>query len=276
MLFNRKEEIDTTTRWSALMVFIGVLVFNGLAGSSTVLGGTDTAGVSNAYPTLFTPAGTTFAIWGVIYALLGVFCLYLYGAGRLKRTTVKPEQLNTVMQWFTLSSVLNVLWIITWQYKVLWASVICIVGLLACLAKIATVMRESRPKGWEYIATKLPFSVYFGWVTVATIANISVWLVSMNWDGFGIRPGVWTVGMLLVGALLGIFAALRNSDWAYLAVFIWAYAGILLNHLAPNGYNGSYPTIIVTTSILLAIFSSLFLHKTADTLLSRIDAKSRR
>lgn len=256
MLWSKKSEVDSISRWSAVSAFVGVLLFNGLAGSSTVLGGKDTAGISEAFPTLFTPSGITFAIWGVIYLLLVGFCLYAYGVGRSKKPAIKPEQLNSVLQWFTVSSVLNVLWIIAWQYQIFWLSALIIAGLLYTLVKINEILRGTEPLGKEYVLLKLPFSLYFGWITVATIANISVWLVSLDWDGFGIRPGIWTVGVLLLGALVGLAAAVRNADPAYLAVFIWAYAGILLKHLAADGYNGMYPTVMMVLAILLSLFLS--------------------
>lgn len=260
MFWNTSEKLHPQWRWSALVAFIGMMVLNFLAGATTALGGVNTGQVSEAHPTLFTPAGVTFSIWGVIYLLLGVFFFRVFEIWKPKKSAVSNKTLNEGIKLFTISSVLNGAWLLAWQYDVLWLSVILMVGLLVTLGQIATLLRDRPFDLREYALTRLPFSVYFGWITVATVANISVWLVSIKWDGFGVRPGVWTVGILLVAAAIGIYTSLRNNDWAYLAVFIWAYAGILLSHLSPNGYDGQYPSVIITLTILLAVFISLFLR----------------
>lgn len=256
-IWARDKSIDDTSRWSAVTAFVCVLLFNGIAGGTSLLGGMNTAEVSDAYPTLFTPAAITFAIWSLIYVLLAAFCLYLYGIARPKKPTIAPEIINSVLHWFTFSSLLNALWILAWQYQLFWLSVVFIVGMLFSLAKVVEALRTTQPTGWEYVLVKLPFSIYFGWITVAVIANVCVWLVSAEWGAFGIRPGVWTVGLLLAGAGIALTATICNNDWAYLTVFVWAYAGILLNHLSPDGYNGAYPTIIIALSVLLAVFIAI-------------------
>jgi len=99
----------------------------------------------------------------------------------------------------------------------------------------------------------MPFGVYFGWITIATIANITAFLVSMGWNGFGIQDWVWVIVILIVGAVIGNMRALKDQCGAYLLVFIWAYGGILYKHLAANGFNGEYPYVIAT--IILCIIS---------------------
>lgn len=260
MFFRSSEKLNTSWQWAALVAYIGMMILNWLAGTTAVLGGVNTAEVSNANPTLFTPAGVTFSIWGAIYLLLGIFFFRMFEVWKPKKSAISNKTLNDVIRLFTISSVLNGAWLLAWQYKVLWFSVILMVALLITLAYIAILLRDKQFEQREEALVRLPFSVYFGWITVATVANISVWLVSMQWNGFGIRPGVWTVGVLLVAAVIAVVTTLRHKDWAYLAVFVWAYAGILLNHLSPNGYDGQYPSVIITLTILLAVFISLFLR----------------
>ena len=62
--------------WLNLVAFVLMLLVNGLAGSTTILGGKNTAQISDANPTLITPAGYVFSIWGIIYVLLGVFVVF--------------------------------------------------------------------------------------------------------------------------------------------------------------------------------------------------------
>ncbi len=252
----KKEKTGINEQIGLLSAFFVTLVVNGLAGSTNILGGVDTSKVSDSYPNLFAPSGVTFTIWAVIYLLLAGFVLYAFGVGRSKKSALRTKDLRQIVRLATINLLLNTAWLFAWQYKQIWLSVIIMVGLLVTLAKIVNALRDIRLANREYIMAKLPFSVYFGWITVATIANITTWLVSINWSGFGIREGVWMVATLIVGAAIGVTAAIRNNDIPYMAVFVWAYAGILLKHLAPGGFNGRYPSTIITLTILIAVFVS--------------------
>lgn len=261
MFWNKQKAVEAKWRWGALAAFVAAMVLNGLAGSTTVLGGVNTAQVSDSYPNLFAPSGVTFAIWGVIYTLLAAFIAYVFGFGRPKKSALSTQTLTDVTRLFVMNIVINGVWILAWQYKILWLSVLLMVGILVTLIQIVDKLRGVELTGKEYIQTRLPFSIYFGWITVATVANVTIWLVSTGWDGWGIRNGAWVVAILLVAGAIGLTTALRNHDAAYLAVFVWAFAGILLKHLSPSGFNGAYPSTIVTLTILLAIFLSVIISK---------------
>ncbi len=266
MFFSKKvEPLAAKTRWGLAGIFVLTLIVNGLAGSTTLLGGVDTAAVSDSFPNLFAPAGVTFAIWSVIYALLAGFVAYAWGWNRSKRSKLSAEKLASVSNLLIINLLLNSLWIFAWQYKVLWLSVLLMIGIVVTLAKIVIALRDTSMRGVEYTLAKLTFSVYFGWITVATVANITTWLVSINWDGFGVRDGVWMVAVLLVAAVIGLVTAIRNHDVAYLAVFVWAYGGILLKHLSPHGHNGMYPSVILTLAILLGVFVSVAVQLSRET-----------
>lgn len=264
MFWKKKDKIDPRWKWGALAAFIVMLIVNSLAGSTTILGGVNTATVSDANPNLFAPAGLTFSIWGVIYLLLGLFVLRLFGLVGQKKSAVPAKDSVQVVKLFAISSLLNVAWLFAWQYQYLTLSVPLMIALLVVLAKIVELLRGTDMSLGEYVTTKLPFSVYFGWISIATVANITTWLVSIGWDGFGVREGVWMVAVLLVAATIGIFVTLRNHDAAYLSVFVWAFAGILYKHLSGSGFDGAYPTTIVTLTILLAVFLSLLVPMYRD------------
>ena len=150
MIFSKNKQTDSKNRPRAILAFGVALVLNGLAGSTKILGGDNTAEVSDNNPTLFTPHGITFAIWGIIYLLLIGFCLYIYGVG-VKKRSIKAEKINHVLKWFTVSSILNSLWILAWQYQILWLSVLLIFSLLYSLIKIVDVMRDTHPQNifWQ-------------------------------------------------------------------------------------------------------------------------------
>ncbi len=249
----KQQKIDMRWAYGALVAYIAMTVVNWLAGSTSVLGGKNTAAVSDSFPNLFAPAGVTFAIWGLIYLLLGLFFFRMFEIWKPKKSAVSNRTLNQVIVMFTASSLLNMVWLLAWQYNLMALSVVVMVGLLLTLIRINQLLASDSYDIKEYALLKLPFSVYFGWITVATIANISAWLVSFGWNGWGMSEGFWMVGVLLVGAAIAMAGLIKNKDWAYGAVFVWAYAGILLKHLADDGWNGRWPSVLAALYIILPV-----------------------
>lgn len=237
----------------AVLAFAVTLVINELAATTVLLGGSTIAAVSDSYANLFAPSGVTFSIWSVIYVLLALYLLSTYGVLRARKHPVKPAHEVTILKLFALTSVLNTCWMLAWQYRVIWLSVLLMIGLLVSLKRIHNLLDHTQYDVPSFVTTRLPFSIYLGWISVATVANITVWMVSINWDGFGLRPGIWMVLVVLAAATIGIINALRSRDWAYLAVFVWAFAGILARHLSGSGFNGRYPSTIGALEIVLAV-----------------------
>jgi hypothetical protein len=193
----------------------------------------------------------------VIYLLIVGFIAYAFGVGRSKKSALSTKDLTEVTKLLTINIAVNAVWILSWQYKVIWLSLILTGALLVTLIMAVNKLRAVELGGWEYVLAKLPFSVYFGWVTVATVANVVVWLVSLGWRGGSLSEGTWMVAVLIVAAVIGLVTALRNRDIAYLSVLVWAYAGILLKHVSPDGFDGKYPSTIITLTILLSVFLSV-------------------
>lgn len=263
-MFGRKHKeevtLDMRVVWLALVAFVVMLVVNGIAGSTTLLGGHDTAAVSDGQPNLFAPAGFTFAIWGVIYLLLVVFMVRAFGGFCPEKPAIDTKSLQQVIALFGLSSVLNALWLFAWQFEQFALSVVLMIGLLATLAKLWRALLPFKFGVREWVMIRLPFSVYFGWITIATIANVTTWLVSIGWNGWGLSEGTWMVATLIVGALIVIVTALRGHDVPYILVAVWAYAGILSKHLSPVGHDGKYPSTIITLTILLAVLLNVAVY----------------
>ncbi len=229
-------------RWANIVVFITTLIVNGLS-NTTLIGGKTTAEVSNSYPTLITPAGYVFAIWGIIYILLGVFLVYQ----ALPSQKDKPFQ-KQVSVLFILTSVFNIVWLFFWQNELLPVSVAVIIAFLASLIAIYLRLNigKSNVSLKEKLCVHVPFSVYLGWVTIATIANISVTLVSVGWDGFGISLQTWAILVLAVALILDLAVIATRKDIAYSFVFIWALVGIGVNQSAN-------PSIVLTSEIAVVI-----------------------
>lgn len=237
------------------LVMVGV---NYLA-NALPLNGRATGEVSDAYQNLFAPAGITFSIWGLIYVLLAIHTLYQWGLFRRKGQENAPL-LRKIGILFALSSLANTAWVFAWHYDQILLSTVLIASILVMLATIAVALREAPLTTREYWFVRLPFGVYFGWITVATVANITVWLVSVGWDGFGVPNQIWAVIIIAVAASIGILTMLRNRDLAYGLVLLWALTGILIKHVSPDGFSGRYLEVIVTTiACLIAFLAAEFL-----------------
>lgn len=231
-----------------ILSFLAVVVINGLA-NALPINGVTTGEVSDSFSNLFTPVGMTFSIWGLIYLLLAGFVLFYLGVFR--KSKFVDEYVATL---FIITSVANIAWIFSWHYGFIGLSVAFMLCLLITLICIATKLRTLRLSLAERYFVRLPFSVYFGWITIATIANITVFLVSINWDAFGFSEAFWTMLILVVGAIIGLWRSYIDQDLAYILVFIWAYIGILIKHISPSGFAGQYTGVITVLTICLVIF----------------------
>jgi len=209
-------------KWLNIIAFVAVILINGLAGSTTLIGGQDTAQVSDNNFTLITPAGYTFAIWGIIYTLLGLFVIYQALPSDKGKTTEK------VGWFFILSCIANICWIFLWQFEFLAFSVVLMFLLFASLLKVYLNLgiRKSSISWRERIAVQAPFSVYFGWITIASIANVAAALVSVGWDGFGLSAETWGILVILIALLITTLVVITRKDVAYGLVIVWALIGI--------------------------------------------------
>jgi hypothetical protein len=242
------------TKGVVVIFYILVLIVNFLA-NALPINNMDTGEISNLYPNLFTPAGVTFSIWGVIYLLLFGYVLYQLGVFQKTKEEKREKLFQKISPYFIISSVANILWIFAWHYTLVGLSVGFMFLLLFSLIKIADILREEKfSDKKDKLFIVLPFSIYFGWITVATIANITTLLVSIGWDGFGVSEEIWTVMILLVGAFIGVARMLKDNNIPYGLVFVWAYLGIWFKHISLSGFAGSYLIIIFTTLACVAFF----------------------
>ena len=231
------------------MAYIAMVVVNFLA-NGLPINNRSTGAISDAYPNLFAPAGPAFSIWGLIYLLLGGYVLYQF----VKKDQKIEDLLNKINPLFIVTSLANISWIFAWHYDHIGLSVLIMAVLLFLLIKIAGILRVERFTALEKISIRAPFSVYFGWITVAAIANITVFMVSIGWNRFGIADFVWTSIILLVGAMIGILRMRKDKNIAYGMVLIWAYLWIFFKHLSAGGFDGKYPSVVATVIVCLALF----------------------
>ncbi|MBM7619851.1 hypothetical protein JOC95_001703 [Bacillus tianshenii] len=202
--------------WLNVIAFLLVVLVNYLSNALPLNG--QTAGeISDRLNVLFTPAGYVFSIWGLIYLLLGVWVIRQFPKNRRNL----PIYQNT-SGLFILSCILNSTWVVLWHYEFFVTTIAVMLSLLLTLIALYKKVQVSDPGLFD----RLPFSIYLGWVSVATIANISYVLVYLEWDGFGLSDVTWTIIMLVVATLLAIWFNMANRDRVYPLVFVWAFIGI--------------------------------------------------
>ena len=221
----------------AIMVIalISVITVNALA-NILPLNNQTTGEISNRLPVLFTPAGYVFSIWSVIYVLLIVWLM-----GMWKKRQQGDVNYTKRSNLFIISCVLNIAWIYLWHYEKFSLTVIVMVGLLITLV----LLYKTYPVSDNSIKSRLPISVYLGWISVATIANISYVLTYYEWNGWGLSDPLWAVIMMTIGTALALHIRFHHFDIAYVCVFIWAFIGIAVR-------NGLEELLVSTAALFLS------------------------
>ncbi|EUJ33370.1 hypothetical protein MFLO_03520 [Listeria floridensis FSL S10-1187] len=183
------------------------------------LNGMTTGEISDRYAALFTPAGYVFSIWGLIYLLL---LLWLIGASMNYRKLDKK-----LMTTISISNLLNAAWIFAWHFSLIFLSLIIMFAILLSLIRIYIGQKQlARKRLW-----RLPFSVYLGWISVATFANISYFLAAHNST---IYEPLLTVIFILLGSVIALIFRYAQNDFVYPLIFVWAYIGIFIAQLDGN------------------------------------------
>jgi len=241
---------DTWRQIANILSVAFTLTVNILA-STLPLNGQNTGEISDRFQVFFVPAGYVFAIWGVIY--IGWIAFAVYQALPGQKESPRLRKLGYL---FALSGLFNAAWLFCWHYNQFALSVLVMLGLLGLL--IASYLRLDvgrTPVGTaEKWCVDVPFSIYLGWITVATVANVTDLLYYVNWNGFGIAPEIWAVIMILVSSLVGLLMAHTRRDAPYLFVLVWSFAGIAVKQAAvPMVAYAAWAAAVVTLG--LAVYS---------------------
>ena len=235
---------DTIRQYANLFSVILALTVNILA-STLPLNGQNTGEISDRFDVFFVPAGYVFAIWGVIYIGWIAFTIFQF-----QPSQKESPRLRRLGYLFAFSNLANAAWLFCWHYNQFGLSVLVMLALLGLL--IASYLRldinRASVSRVEYWSVDIPFGLYLGWITVATVANTADWLYLIEWNGFGIAAQTWAVIMLIVASLLGLAMALMRREAAYLVVLVWAFIGIAVKQV-------SAPMVLLSSWI--AAFSML-------------------
>ena len=233
-----------------VVFFFGGMVYMNYLANSLPINGTTTGELSDSYPNLFVPSGITFSIWGVIYLLLAIYCVMQF-------LPASKEMAIGISWLFIISCALNALWIVAWHYQKLPLSLLIMVGLLVTLILINLQIRDLSPG-----MLKAAFGIYLGWICIATIANVTAWLVDASWGGMGISEEAWAIIMIAIGALIASITLMRiDNPFIGLSV-VWAFAGIIIKRSA------DYRSIMIAALLgilVVGIITTLgFLGKRVD------------
>lgn len=210
---------------------------------------------SEEYNNLFTPAGYAFSIWGLIFIAILIFALY-----QVYKTFVKKQTFDFISQtsgWFALANIANGLWIIAWLSDYTWLSVVVMLVILFSLMKIVvnTNMERWRAPAKTIVFAWWPISIYAGWISVATIANIAAYLSKIGWDGGFLSPEAWTIALIVIATALNLILVFTRGMREFAVVGAWALIAIYVRHQL------TYEAIAITSLIgAIVILVTVFAH----------------
>ncbi|MBO1438310.1 TspO/MBR family protein [Meiothermus sp. CFH 77666] len=213
-------------QWLVVLAILATIAVNALA-NILPIAGRQTGEISDSFPSFFTPAGYVFAIWGVIYLALLAYAVYQ----ALPAQRDNPRLVAT-RGLFVLSCGFNVAWLLCWHYLLIVPSMAMMIGLLITLVLLYVRLgvgqfAASAAESW---LARVPFSIYLGWITVATVANAVTTLIELDWNGWGISGQVWALLLVLVAAGIGVVFARGRRDVPFNLVLLWAFGGIWVAH----------------------------------------------
>ena len=205
---------------------LGILTLNALAVKG-LLYGTTPARISSAFPTLITPAGFTFSIWSVIFVLLIAFTIaqFIPSISVLHRRAL----IRAVGGWYFAVFACMVFWTLVWHQYQVGLALFFIAGLLLSLAVLFARLwqvRKQLAQTYLYGVSYVAFSLFLGWASVAFTLNVSVWLVSIEWDQWSVTSGSWAAGALTLLFLVTYLFVEHHKALAFAAAVLWALLGI--------------------------------------------------
>ncbi len=245
-----------------IFFFVMVIVMN-VAATSLPLNGMSTEAISDALPSYFTPAGYTFSIWGLIYTALLAFVIYQALPAQRERPF-----LGKIGFLFALNGLANSAWIAAWHYGYYVVSVGIMVVILATLIVIylrLNIGRRDASLTWQdKLFYQAPFSLYLGWITVATIANIASVVNYLGWNGLGIAEPIWAMIMIGTAVIVAGILLINRRNAAYAGVLVWALFGIRASAAAAG--ETTLAAVAVGAALIIAALAILGYWRTRDQL----------
>lgn len=229
---------------------MGVIFVNWQARSGNI-GNTTTGEISDKYPTFITPSGYAFAIWSLIYFGLVLFSIYQFLPAQ--RSNSRLRKIRTM---YILSCAANYAWLYAWHYEMILFSLFWMFVLLGSLAFINVNLQNTKSVA-ETVLARVPFNLYFGWVTAATIINFTVTLLF-----FGVRASdsvttILACLLIVAAAVLGGIIRFKLNAAAYTLAILWALTAIAVKQ---SGKTAIVVVCAFAVIALLIVFLTPFLR----------------
>jgi hypothetical protein len=240
--------------WINGLIFLITLVVNSL-GAAGIINGLSQKEISDKYITLITPSPATFSIWSIIYLSLLVSIIVMIVK---KKDLYYQKAVDQISLLFRISSVLNIIWIVSFSYLLIELSVLFILGFAITLALLGQkLIAIHEKKRW---LLPLSFGLYSGWLFIATVVNAAAGLVKLEWNGFGLTADVWASIILMVAIFLVILVNQKIRNAVFPLPIAWAYFGIYQFLRAPEGFKGAYGNVqtVALAGMALLVFAAVF------------------
>ncbi|MDD2592123.1 MAG: hypothetical protein PHP11_03915 [Erysipelotrichaceae bacterium] len=228
------------------ILLILTLIINAL-GAIGWLNGLSQKAVSDMYPTLITPSPFTFSIWGVVYSflILSIIMMLLRNNDPYYQKAV-----DRISILFWISCIFNIAWIIAFSYVLLELSLVLIFGFTIVMALICTQLALINDK--HRFLLPITFSLYTGWLFIATVVNTAATLVKIQWQGFNIPIMIWSIIALIVAIIIVLLVNTQLKNAVFPLPIAWAYFGIYQN-LSTLSLSNDYQLLKITALIGMAI-----------------------
>jgi tryptophan-rich sensory protein len=208
------------------------------------LNGLSTAEISDSFKVYFVPAGYVFSIWGVIYVTQAWAYYKLFSEQKKYKALIEKISI-----WFIIGNLANGLWLVFWHYEQIFLTLPLMLLLLISLIVMYLSIKKYYP---TVKSLTIPFGIYLGWITVATVANVTDVFYALKWDGFGLAGEYWSGILIIIASVLGFMMIKLQREYAYIAVIIWSIVGIGVK------FSGNYNILLaVLVGIALQLLSLL-------------------
>lgn len=231
-----------------LVITIGIIIWN-YATNVIGINGNTVGSLSAEYKNLFTPASYAFAIWGLIFTSLMAFAIF-----QLIRAYSKDKENDFITQigpWYNIANLANAAWLWFWLNEVTWLTVLLMLLILFSLIQVIIKLDMNRTVVSKQIKSFVwfPMGLYAGWITVATVANVSAYLAKINFD-FLFSETVWAILLIIIAALINYLVLIKRNMPVFAGVGVWALAAISVKHW---GSNPSLQWVALSAAIGLTI-----------------------
>jgi hypothetical protein len=245
--------MKNTLRQIAVIVTVIITITINVLANALPINGKNTGAISDNFDVLFVPAGYVFSIWGIIY--IGLIAYAVFQALPSQRDN---PRLQATGWWVVLGGLANSAWIFLWHYEQFVGTLAAMLVLLATLINVYLGLGIGRGKvsAGETWAVRIPFSIYLGWITVATVANVTDVLDYLNWNGFGIAATTWFLVILGAVFLISALMSLTRRDIAYTLVLVWALYGIAVKQAGITlvADSARWTAVLVAVVLLAGLF----------------------